>query len=228
MRPWSRRDSEIGSRYKTLIFDLDGTISDPTVGIARSVNFALGSLGYETVTEERVRPLIGPSLAILFRTLTREDSEEAILNLVEKFRERYGSVGYSENELYDEIPEVLNKLSSAGHLMGVCTGKRVDFAIRIIEMFGLSGLFEFVSGGDVNIDKKMQLATLISDGLDPGSSVLIGDRAVDVYAARTHGIASTGVLWGFGDHEEISESGPNHTVNEPGELLDLFRAAPEK
>lgn len=219
------RDSEIGFRYRTLIFDLDGTISDPTVGIARSVNFALASLGYETVPKERVRPLIGPSLSILFRALAKEDSEEAILDLVDKFRERYGSIGYSENQLYDDVPEVLRGLSSAGHRMGVCTGKRVDFAIRIIEMFELSDLFEFVSGGDVNIDKEMQLEKLISEGLDPPSSVLIGDRAVDVNAARTHGIASAGVLWGFGGHEEISESGPNHTVRHPGELLDLFRAA---
>jgi len=214
-------------RYQTLVFDLDGTISDPSVGIARSVNFALESLGYETVDEGRVRPLIGPPLPALFGALAKGASEESILDLVDKFRERYGSIGYSENKLYDDIPEVLFKLSSNGHRLGVCTGKRVDFAVRILKMFGLGELFEFVSGGDVDIDKKMQIAALISEGLDPASSVLIGDRAGDVYAARMHDIASTGVLWGFGDHQEIRESNPSHTASHPGELPELFRAASE-
>ena len=210
-------------RYETLVFDLDGTISDPSDGIVRSVNFALESLDYETVPEEEIRPLIGPSLPALFRRVANEDSEERIMNLVDKFRERYGSVGYSENELYKDIPDVLVKLSSDGHQLGVCTGKRVDFAIRILDMFGLRELFDFVSGGDVDINKQMQLAMLISDGLSPACAVLIGDRATDVYAARSHGIASTGVLWGFGDRQEIRECNPNHTVELPRELLDLFR-----
>ena len=185
------------------------------------------SLGYETVAQERVRPLIGPSLAVLFATLTNGAPDETVLRLVHKFRERYGTIGYSENRLYDGMPEVLSELSAYGYLLGVCTGKRVDFAVRILEMFGLSDLFEFVSGGDVDIDKKMQLATLISNGLDATSAVVIGDRAVDVQAARAHGIASTGVLWGFGDHKEIRESAPNHVATRPGELLELFREAPE-
>ena len=181
------------------------------------------SLGYQTVAEEKVRPLIGPSLAVLFRELAGCASDEGILRLVDKFRERYGSIGYSENRLYEGMPEVLTELSANGYLLGVCTGKRVDFAVRILEMFGLSDLFEFVSGGDVDIDKKMQIATLISNGLDATSAVVIGDRAVDVHAARTHGIASTGVLWGFGDRSEIKESAPNHVATRPWELLELFR-----
>ncbi len=211
--------------YQTLIFDLDGTISDPSVGIARSVNFALESLGYETVHEGEIRPLIGPSLSQLFGKLSNGASEKTVLRLVGKFRERYGTIGYSENRLYDDIPEVLAALSSNGHRLGLCTGKRVDFAVRILEMFQIGELFEFVSGGDIDVDKRMQLAALISEGVDPASSVLIGDRATDVHAARAHDIASTGVLWGFGDHQEIEGSNPSHTASHPGELLDLFRAA---
>lgn len=174
-----------------------------------------------------MRPLIGPSLAVLFRELADCASDEAVVRLVAKFRERYGSIGYSENRLYDGMPEVLTELSANGYLLGVCTGKRVDFAVRILEMFGLRSLFEFVSGGDVDIDKKTQIATLITNGLDATSAVMIGDRDVDVYAAHTHGIASTGVLWGFGDRAEIKASAPSHVATRPWELLELFSAPVE-
>lgn len=209
-------------RYDTLIFDLDGTISDPLRGIAGSANFALESLGYPAVQESNVRHLIGPPLQLLLRELAGDVPDETIRELIDKYRERYAATGYAENELYEGIPEVISELSDRGYSLGVCTSKRRDFALRILEMFGLSGYFEFIDGGDIGVNKHEQLAELVGKGLEPATAVMIGDRAVDIVAARKNEIASVGVLWGFGEPQEISAARPDFVVETPAELASLF------
>jgi len=209
-------------RYDTLIFDLDGTISDPSQGIFRSANFALESMGYETVAKSRVRPLIGPPLQELLGELAGDVSNEIMSELITKYLERYATVGYAENKMYTGVQDVISELSGRGHSLGVCTSKRTDFAVKIIEMFGLRDYFKFIDGGDIDIEKAEQLAALVKNGLEPQRSVMIGDRAVDILAARENGIASVGALWGFGESSEIIGAHPDHVVESPVELTDLF------
>ena len=209
-------------RYKTLIFDLDGTISDPSQGIARSANFALDSLGYQPVEESRVRPLIGPPLQYLLKELAGNDCDENMHELIAKYRERYASAGYAENELYSGIPDSIAELSAQGARLGVCTSKRTDFAESILKMFGLRKYFAFVDGGDIGIEKEEQLAALVEKGLEPRTTVMIGDRAVDIQAAKNNKIDSVGVLWGFGESSEIAEAQPDHAVDSPAELVRLL------
>lgn len=137
----------------TVIFDLDGTISDPSLGIFRSFNHALKAHGYSEVSEERVAAEIGPPLDETFKSFLPEASRAEIEALIVKYRERYAKVGYSENVIYPGMSEAIRELCSRGLRMGVCTSKRRDFAERILSMFGLLEYFSFVDGGDIGIKK---------------------------------------------------------------------------
>lgn len=204
-----------------LIFDLDGTISDPTVGIGRSINYALATFGHPAVNEHEVSQCIGPPLDAAFRQLARDASDDAILGMVAKFRERYEEVGYAENVVYAGIPEALEHLASHGVPMGVCTSKRVDFAERILTLFQLRTYFMFVSGGDIGVRKDDQLRLLLEQGAAGHCSTMIGDRATDVTAARANGLRSVGVLWGHGSKQELLGAAPDRLLEFPFELRDL-------
>ncbi len=133
-------------KYEYLIFDLDGTISDPKDGITRSLNYALSAHGFEEQYEEALSKFIGPPLDSTFVTITKSDNPELISSLVAKYRERYSDIGFSENVLYQDIPDVLEQLHiTPGIKLGICTSKRADFAERILELFNLRHLISFVS-----------------------------------------------------------------------------------
>jgi phosphoglycolate phosphatase len=209
-------------KFKTIIFDLDGTISDPLVGIYSSINFALEAYSYDAVDVEDVRPMIGPPLTQIFEHLLGDISQSRMLELVEKYRERYAAVGYMENVLYEQIPKTIAALSAHGYELGVCTSKRADYATKIVEMFQLLEHFSFVDGGDVGVHKVDQLRRLVANGLQPDSAIMIGDREVDISAAKSNGIASVGVMWGFGSRMELQEAQPDHLLETPKDLLTLF------
>ena len=145
----------------------------------------------------------------------------AIGALVAKYRERYAEVGYSENILYPGIAEALDSLGRAGMPMAVCTSKRVDFAEQILEMFGLRHHFRFVSGGEIGTHKWQQMAALLSQNRVTPSSVMVGDRAVDMVAAHRNGLTAAAVLWGYGSPAELHAQSPRYCFAAPGDLLQL-------
>lgn len=209
-------------KYESLIFDLDGTISDPKTGIVRSLNYALESHGFSVRDEDELATYIGPPLDLTFSDLISEPNSEIITSLVEKFRERYSAVGYSENVLYDGIRDVLRQLrKKPGITLGICTSKRVDYAERILKMFGLRELFDFVNGGDVGIEKWQQLTSLHNDGAINKKAIMIGDRYVDLTAAHRNGLQSAGVLWGYGSKAELELHKPAYIFTRPRELSGL-------
>jgi phosphoglycolate phosphatase len=204
-----------------LIFDLDGTISDPVIGIGRSLNYALAAFGYPVLEEHEVSQYIGPPLDHSFRQLTQSTSQEHILALVTKYRERYSDVGYAENFLYPGISKALAHLAAQGTPLGVCTSKPVNFAERILTLFQLREYFIFVNGGEVGVHKEHQLSTLIAEGLVGKASTMIGDRAVDVQAASANGLRSIGVLWGHGSEAELTAAAPNLLLEFPEQVMYL-------
>jgi len=209
-------------KLQTLIFDLDGTISDPSEGIFRCVNFALEAHDYEPVTLERVQRMIGPPLTEIFEHFLGPIPDDRMLTLVDRYRERYAEVGYAENVIYDDIPELIHSLANHGYTLGVCTSKRADYAASIVKMFGLDECFEFVDGGDIHIKKSMQLERLVVAGMNAKSAIMIGDREVDINAAKTNGIKSVGVGWGFAATNELPDASPDYLVHTPLELQGLF------
>ena len=209
-------------KYENLIFDLDGTISDPKDGIVRSLNYALVNHGFASQDESQLITYIGPPLDSAFKAITKSDNAALISSLVDSYRERYADVGFSENILYDGIPKVLGQLSAvSGITLSICTSKRVDFAERILDMFDLRHLFSFVNGGDVGIEKWQQLQSLKQQGDISHKSLMIGDRYIDLTAAHKNGLPSAGVLWGYGSLDELKEHEPAHIFSNPSELLSL-------
>ena len=206
---------------QSLVFDLDGTISDPAVGIARSIDYALGAFGYPVIGAQNVSPYVGPPLDATLRRLAPGASDAIILRMVAKYRERYGTVGYAENVVYPGVPEALEHLASCGVRMGICTSKRLDFAERILTHFQLRSYFVFVSGGDVGVSKNTQLKVLRERGDVGAGTALIGDRADDVAAARRNELWSIAVLWGHGSREELFEAGPDQLLESPEQLKTL-------
>ena len=185
------------------VFDLDGTLSDPSVGIGRSLNHALLHFGHAPIAAKDVSQYIGPPLDQIFRSRILGVSAAHVVELVAKYRERYAEVGFAENVIYPGIAEALYALDAAEIPLGLCTSKRADFAESILELFGLRDYFRFVSGGDIGIRKADQLATLLQQGAIGVSSTMIGDRSIDILAARENGLKSVAVLWGHGTRDEL-------------------------
>jgi phosphoglycolate phosphatase len=207
------------------IFDLDGTISDPVVGIGRSLNHALEYFGYASIAENEVSQFVGPPLDQTFEAIVGSASPEHIAALISKYRERYSDIGFSENAIYPGIPEVLSALDISGLPLGLCTSKRADFADRILKLFGIREYFRFISGGDIGVRKSDQLASLLGEHTISSRSTMIGDRAVDILAAKANALKSVAVLWGHGSVEELKSASPNLLVESPHELLQLRNAA---
>jgi phosphoglycolate phosphatase len=145
--------------YDLLLFDLDGTLCDPIDGISRCINYALTHHGFNTVEPKVVAELIGPPLDIAFETILGTRSATLIDKLIETFRERYTEVGYAECSLYPGVAESLRELSRGPIPLAVCTSKRSDFAERILHMFELGDLFQFINGGEVPFRSDNRLST---------------------------------------------------------------------
>jgi len=203
-----------------LVFDLDGTISDPVAGIGRSINHALERCGYPTIAEHEVSAFVGPPLDRTFRSIVGPVTDARIVELVARYRERYADVGFSENVLYPGIAEALQRLDEAGVALGVCTSKPAGFAERILRLFDIRDHFRFISGGDIGIAKVDQLASLLAEGRVAPSSTMIGDRAIDVMAAKANGMVSVGVLWGHGSRAELQAAAPDFLLESPFQLLE--------
>ncbi|MSR11850.1 MAG: HAD family hydrolase [Gammaproteobacteria bacterium] len=213
--------------YETLIFDLDGTLTNPAIGIVRCMNYALTTLGFPPRFERDITPYIGPPLEIALRGLSGSDDADCIKQLIVAYRERYGEFGYAENTVYEGIYPMLDALLASGVRMGVCTSKYEKYAIKVLQEFNLFDYFEFVSGSDYHVAKSEQLAELLNAGTITSNSLMIGDRAIDLAAAQQNGLTGAGVLWGFGDREELAGGNPVFIAESPLELLQRLQNKPE-
>ena len=205
-----------------IIFDLDGTISDPKDGIARSINFALECHNFEAKGEDEIGKLIGLPLDQMYAQLIEATEPSLLSSLVAKYRERYVEIGYAENTLYEGMEASLRHLhASSATPLAICTTKKADVAKKILEMFRLDDLFEFVSGGDIGIKKYQQLEQLLYDGTITRNSLMVGDRFVDIRAARRNQLRSAAVLWGYGSRIELENEQPTFILEQPLQIKEL-------
>lgn len=206
----------------SVLFDLDGTLTDSFVGITRSLQHVLEKLGRIAPSAEDLRWCIGPPIHSNIAVLLDTDDAALIEQGIELYRERYGASGKFESELIEGIPETLSTLAQGGVFMAVATSKLKTFAAEIIEHFGLGGYFHAVHGSELdgsNSVKAELIAHILADeDLDAANAVMIGDRSHDIVGARANGVASIGVLWGFGDRAELVEAGADHIAARPAEL----------
>lgn len=214
---------------KHLLFDLDGTLTDSREGIVRSIQHALVTLGQVCPDPVHLEQFIGPPLNHSFRMLLDDADEALVDSAVAAYRARFSSVGIFENRVYPDIPGTLQTLQRAGRILHVVTSKPVVFARTIIEHFDLAPYFSSVCGpalDDRSPDKSSLIRrTLDSGGFEATHAVMIGDREHDIVGARRNGIAAVGVTWGYGSLSELTAAAPDHLVDSPAGLLDLFGAA---
>jgi phosphoglycolate phosphatase len=206
----------------TIFFDLDGTLTDPKLGITRSIQYALQRLDHPTIpTADELTWCIGPPLRTSFVQLL--GGEHAADRAVALYRERFSDIGLYENGVYDGIDEVLTSLGASGHRLFVATSKAHVFADRIIDHFGLRRHFEGVFGAELDgtrVDKSDLLGYALKQAsADPARTLMIGDRSHDMIGAKNNGINGIGVLYGYGSRDELLQAGARHVCATPAAIL---------
>lgn len=197
------------NKKKVILFDLDGTLTDPGVGITNSVMYALEKYGITVSDKSELYKFIGPPLMQSFEKYYGFDQNKAE-RAVALYREYFQDRGIFENEIYDGIQQLLDALKVQGKVIGLATSKPEIYAKQILEHFGLDGYFDFISGSMLNgerTDKGEVIAWAIQllgekQRYTLEEIVMIGDREHDVIGARKNGLASIGVLFGYGSREE--------------------------
>lgn len=193
-----------------VLFDLDGTLTDPGEGITKSIQYALRDYGISKEPEE-LRFCIGPPLADSFIALgvPAQRAQDAIA----RYRERYNKVLVIENKLYAGIPELLGALCDAGCRIGLATSKPGPFAVRVLEHFGLLSYFEpdLVVGSEFDGTRgqkwEVVAEVLRRSGVRPDKTVMVGDRRYDVEGAAKCLVRTVGAAWGYGSEEELRDAG---------------------
>ena len=205
----------------TLLFDLDGTLTDNYAGIAASIVHALARLDRPAPDAAALRTCVGPPLRGSFARLLGTTEPALIERAVAHYRERYAEVGWRENVAYDGVGEALAALHARGARMFLCTSKPTVFATRIVRHFGFDAHLHGVYGADLDgalDDKAALLARLIAiERIDPRTATMIGDRVNDIRAAHANGVRAIGALWGYGSREELAEA--EALVATPTELV---------
>lgn len=210
-------------KFDTVLFDLDGTITNTFEGITRAVEYSLSSFGIAVEDRRTLTPFIGPPLFESFEKFYGFDKAKAI-SAVEKYREYYAEKGVYENELYDGIREVLEKLSLADIKIVLATSKPEKFAVAILEQFDILKYFSFVAGATLDKSRveKPDIVAYALENARPCAALMVGDRKHDVEGGKANGLFTVGVTYGFGKREELEKAGADIIINKPCELTELF------
>ena len=198
------------SSRRSIIFDLDGTLIDPLLGISRAYQRMCASLGIPNLSEDEIRGLIGPSIREALAGYFKFD-QETLERAVQVFRHHYSSNGILEYRKYPGIDELLSGLRKQGFDLHIATNKPVVFANRIVQHARWQNLFTIVSGSslDRSVQGKKEIISLVIKQLPPGESVLayVGDRPEDAQGSHPNGLSFVGVSWGFSTAEVLLEAG---------------------
>ena len=209
-----------------LLFDLDGTLTNPFTGITKCISYALDMLGRESPPRETLHWCIGPPLKDSFAKLLDSADDAIIAKAVAFYRERFSTVGLFENEVYDGIPEALEALQKNNHTLYVATSKPAVYAERIIAYFGLQRYFKCVFGSELDgtrSDKTSLISHILKKELiAPSETSMVGDRVHDIVGATDNGIYGFGVLWGYGTKDELENSGAHAFLKTPRDLVNVF------
>ena len=211
--------------YKTIFFDVDGTLCDPGKSMIECARYALSKFDIHETDDENLRRLIGPPLEHAFRDYYGFDeaqSEQAVTH----FRDMMQREGVQLYEAYPGISELLNELKQSGRQLAVVTSKIDHIAKETLAKTGLIDYFEFISAQQPNVvvDKEEILSKALSelDITDTSNVVMIGDRRHDVESAKAHSVDSVGVLWGYGNQEELENEGATYIAVNANELRQLL------
>jgi len=209
--------------YKVVLFDLDGTLSDPKIGITKSVQHALQKAGVMVNDLDELEPFIGPPLQVSFQEIYGFNDTQ-ITQAIRDYRERFTERGMFENKLYEDIPVLLAHLKQQGYILTIATSKPTVFAEQIIKYFQLESYFDLVVGShlDGSRSAKGEIIAEVLQQLDSypkDQFIMIGDRKYDLIGARENQIDAIGVTYGFGSLEELKNEEPTYIVDHVNDLL---------
>ena len=212
--------------FESILFDLDGTLSDPREGITKSVQYALDKMGIHEPDLTALEHFIGPPLYDEFMRCYGFDDAQA-KQAVAFYRERFSEVGWRENILFEGVPGLLQALCDAGKRIAIASSKPTVFVERILHLFEIDRFFDVVSGAtlDGTIGTKSQVveqALHMLYAADRSTAVLVGDRMHDAEGARENGIPCIGVTFGFGGAQELRDAGASYIVHSMDELRALL------
>lgn len=207
-----------------IFLDLDGTLTDPKVGITQSVIHALTTLGHPAPPADDITWVIGPPLWDSFRTLGVPEAQ--LDDAVAAYRARYTDIGLFEAHVYPGVLDMLASLKDVGHIMHLATSKPHSYARKITAHYGIAPFLthEFGSELDGSHSNKVDLLAhgLKVSGADPKASFMIGDRKYDAEGANAHGLTMIGALWGYGGAEELTAEGVDILAANPAEIPGLI------
>ena len=212
--------------YSTVLFDLDGTLTDPREGITRSIQFALSKLGIDEPDLTRLEHFIGPPLLQAFMQVYGFDEAKA-WEAVNYYRERFKVTGLYENRVFDGVTPLLETLSSQGRQLYIATSKPWVFAREIARHFDFAKHFKVIYGSELDGTRtnKVELIRYLmaEQGLDPAHTLMIGDRKHDLIGARDNGLDAAAVGYGFGSFEELNSFAPKYHFETLAELHQAFK-----
>ena len=208
---------------KTILFDLDGTLTDSGEGIIKSAAMVLEKYGLPVPSFEEMRVFVGPPLHETFHKfgVPKDKCDDA----VELYRTRYCTVGKFENVPYPGIRELLETLKGQGHQLFVATSKPEGMSIEILEHFDLAKYFDLICGATLDrsrLEKSDVIAYLLQQAGDKNNAIMVGDTVFDVVGAAAHGIPTIGVAWGYGKVEDMKKAGASAIAETPEQLLALL------
>ncbi|GJM42969.1 MAG: hydrolase [Ardenticatenaceae bacterium] len=213
-------------KFTTLLFDLDGTLTDPKVGITESIRYALGKMERPYPPNASLDWCIGPPLQESFAKLLQSDDPKSGKDAMRLFRERFGTVGLFENTPYPAISKLLQTLQAAGLRLFIATSKPTVYAKQIVQHFDLEHYFLAVYGSELDgrFTHKNELIhhLLKQENLDPNHTLMIGDREHDILGAKANNVPAAGVNWGYGSQVELTTAGAIILLNQPNDLLHFL------
>lgn len=211
--------------FNTVLFDLDGTLTDPAEGITNSVAYALERYGIKVEDKKSLYTFIGPPLNDSFMRFYGFSAEKA-MDAIMVYREYFRDKGIFENEVYEGIPELLEKIKKSGRKIVLATSKPEEFALRILEHFDLMQHFDAVAGAsmDEKRNKKGDVIKYAMEkcGISAEGTVMIGDREHDIFGAKENGLASIGVLFGYGSEDELKKAGADYIASSVEDIFELL------
>jgi phosphoglycolate phosphatase len=213
-----------------LLFDLDGTLTDPKAGIVRCMKYALHRLGAPCPSDDVLASFIGPPLRETFATLLETSDRSVVEQALALYREEYGATGLFENHVYAGVTQMLDHVRGVASAVFVATLKPKSYADRIVRRLGLEPYFAGVYGAELGgrFDDKAELLAylLATEQVAPERAVMIGDRAGDIVSARANRVRSIGVLWGYGSEFELADARADGLCAAPGELAACLGRLP--
>lgn len=210
---------------KSILFDLDGTLTDSGEGIMNCAQLALEHFGIHVPDRDTLRVFVGPPLHDTFRKFgVPEDQVDEAIRI---YRSRYVPIGKFENTPYPGIRELLEKLCAQGHRLYVATSKPEDMSVEILEHFDLAKYFDHICGASLDRSRSSKdavISYLLEQYSRGEEMIMVGDTVFDILGAAAHGIPAVGVTWGYGNPEEMKKAGAAAIAPTVDALFDILQS----